>query len=113
MDMNNITIKEIKHIRSLLKGAQTDMASSFQIGQPYLIRLVTHYLTGRVKRVTPKEIILTEAAWIADTGRFMQALHEGTLNEVEPFPQDEEIIVGRGALIDAVRWKHELPKAQK
>lgn len=85
----------------------------YQVGQPYFIRLVTHYLTGRLKAVTAKELVLTEASWIADTGRFMNALREGKLNEIEPFPEHEEVIVGRGALIDAVRWLHPLPREQK
>lgn len=112
MDLDNLTVKEIKQINSLLKNGETSQ-SPFKVGEPYFIRTVTHHLTGRVKEVTAKEIVLTECAWIADNGRFMQAVCEGKLNEVEPFPQDEEVIVGRGALIDAVRWKFPLPKEQK
>lgn len=112
MDIDKMTIAEVKHIQSLLKGGP-EVHSPYRIGESYFFRFVTHYITGRVKRVTPKEIILTEAAWIADTGRFTQAIADGTLNEVEPFPQDEEVICGRGALVDAVRWKHPLPREQK
>jgi hypothetical protein len=54
--------------------------------------------------VTDNELVLSQAAWIADTGRFSNFVN-GTIepNEVEPFPQDEIVIVGRGSLIDAVR----------
>lgn len=113
MDLDSLTVKEAKALQSLLKGGSESAPSPYQIGQPYFFRLVTHYLTGRVKRVTPKEIVLSEAAWIADTGRFSEALATGKLNEVEPFPQDEEVIIGRGALIDAIRWKHALPTSTK
>lgn len=112
MNIDQLTVAEIKHIQSLLKGGES-VQSPFKIGEAYFFRFVTHYITGRVKCVTSKEIVLTEAAWIADTGRFMNALATGVLNEVEPFPQDEELVCGRGALVDAVRWKHELPKVQK
>ena len=69
IDIDSLTIKEIKHIQSLLKCTETKENSPYQVGQSYLFRLVTLYYTGRVKRVTPKEIILEDAAWIADTGR--------------------------------------------
>lgn len=110
MDIDNLTVKEIKHIQSLLKGSSTESVSPYQIGQAYLIRTVTLYYTGRVKRVTPKEIILEDAAWIADTGRFSDALKTGVLNEIEPMG---EVIIGRGAVVDAAKWTHELPKEKK
>lgn len=110
MDIDNLTVKEIKHIQSLLKGSTEKNESPYQVGQSYLIRTVTLYYTGRVKRVTPKELILEDAAWIADTGRFSDALTTGKLNEVEPMG---EIIIGRGAVVDAAKWDHALPKEKK
>lgn len=112
MDIDSLTVKEIKHIQSLLKGGE-ETKSPYSIGKNYFIRTVTHYLTGHLVRVTAKELVIKNAAWIADSGRFMQFLRDGTVNEVEPFPKDLEVIVGRGALIDAVEWRHELPSVQK
>lgn len=112
MEIDNLTVKEIKHIQSLLK-CPGEPSHPFQIGKNYFIRTVTHHLTGRLVKVTSKELVLQEAAWIADDGRFHDALKTGKLNEVEPFPQGEDVIVGRGSLIDAVIWKHALPKEQK
>ena len=85
--------------------------SSLVIGTKYLIRTVTHYYTGRLVAVTDTDLVLAGAAWIADMGRFSDALKNGTLNVVEPFPGNA--IVFRGGLIDAAEWNHELPKAQK
>lgn len=85
----------------------------WKIGENYLIRTVTHIDIGRLTAVTDKELVLVDAAWIADTGRYEQCVKEGQLSEVEPFPDDEPVIVGRGALIDAVRWLHDLPREQK
>jgi len=112
MNIDELTVKEIKHIQSLLKGPTTE-SHRWKIGENYFIRTVTHHLTGKLIAVTAKELWLVDAAWIADDGRFMDAIKEGKLNEVEPFPNGEEIPVGRGALIDAVRWKHPLPREQK
>jgi len=113
MNIDDLTVKEIKHIQSLLKSGSSESSHPYQIGKNYFIRTVTHHLTGKLVRVTSKELVLESAAWIADDGRFHDALKNGTLNEVEPFPPTLEVIVGRGALIDAVEWRFDLPLVQK
>ena len=74
----------------------------WQIGKIYLIRTVTMIDTGRLVEVTPHEIVLEDAAWIADTGRFGAALKSLNFSEVEPFP-DGQVAIGRGAIIDVVQ----------
>lgn len=78
------------------------------VGNNVFVRTVTHYYTGRIVELTATEIVLEDAAWIADTGRFSEALSTGQLNEVEPFPL--LVAVGRGALVDITVWPHELPR---
>ena len=85
--------------------------SPWQIGKYYLIRTVTMIDTGKLVAVTDQELVLEEAAWIADTGRFADALLKGVYGEVEPFP-DGQVIIGRGAIVDAVQIK-ESPRKQK
>lgn len=80
------------------------------VGEKYFFRTVTYHMTGRVKRVIGNLVELENAAWIADSGRFMQAIKEGKLNEVEP--------VGRAFLnircvVDFFPWKHALPEKQQ
>lgn len=111
MDIDNLTIKEVKHLQSLLRGP--DNTHPYRIGKNYFIRTVTHHLTGLLTKVGAKELVLENAAWIADDGRFHEALKNGTLNEVEPFPDGDEVIVGRGSIIDAIEWKHALPRQAK
>jgi len=79
-----------------------DKNRAWKIGEFYLIRTVTMFNTGRLIAVTDQELVLEDAAWIADTGRFAEALTTAEFKEVEPFPKGE-VIVGRGAVIDAVR----------
>lgn len=83
----------------------------YKIGAIYLIRTVTMIQTGRLVEVHDKELVLEDAAWIADTGRFSDALKNSKFNEVEPFP-DGRVIVGRGAVIDAVEIEAS-PREQK
>lgn len=81
---------------------------AFEVGKAYLFRLATVYRTGRVVRVTPQEIVLADSAWIADTGRFSEAVKTGKLNEVEPSPG--WVAISRGAIVDADEWTHPLPR---
>ena len=112
MNIDELTVKEIKHIQSLLKGP-IEASHPYQIGKNYFIRTVTHHLTGKLIKVTSKELVLVNAAWIADDGRFNEAIKDGKLNEVEPFPDGLEVIIGRGALIDCCEWQHLLPRSVK
>jgi len=107
MDIDSITLGQAKAIAAML-GINTPDQTAFEIGATYLIRTVTMIDTGVVQSVTNQEIVLTDAAWIADTGRFSENLKSAEFFEVEPFP-DGEVIIGRGAIIDAVK----IPKSPR
>jgi hypothetical protein len=111
MNIDDLKLGELKQIALLLNGAKPVDNSAWEIGKIYLIRTVTMIDTGRVVAVTEHEIILEEAAWIADTGRFADAVKNATFGEVEPFP-DGRVIIGRGSIIDAVQIKQS-PRSQK
>ena len=81
------------------------------MGKTVFIRTVTMYHTGRVVDMDDKFIVLEDAAWIADTGRFSDALKTGKLSEVEPV--EGLVRVSLGAIVDVFEWKHELPRIQK
>jgi len=89
----------------------SDTSEAWKIGQAYFIRTVTMYLTGRLVKLTAQELVLEEAAWIADTGRFSEAMKTGKFDEVEPF--HGPVIVGRGSIVDAQEWSLILPKEMK
>lgn len=81
------------------------------IGKNVFVRTVTHHYTGRLAGADAQFLELEEAAWIADDGRFADALKGGTLNEVEPYPGS--CLVGVGAVLDISEWLHDLPRTQK
>ena len=93
------------------------MKNVFEIGKNYLIRTVTHIDVGKLIQVTDKELVITNASWIADTGRFMNCIKDGiesqTSSEIEPFPEKANVIIGRGSIIDMVEYNHKLPSIQK
>ena len=107
--MKTVKIDGVDFVR---KADCTRKDGVWSVGERYFIRTVTMALSGRVVEVTPQEIVLAETAWIADTGRFADFLGGEEPKEIEPFPQDREVIVGRGSLIDAVQITG-LPRSQK
>lgn len=110
MDIDNLTIKEARELVKLV-GGSPGRSHSYKIGEKYIIRTVTFHYTGRIAAITDTDIVLDEAAWIADTGRWADALKNGTLNEVEPYPGG--CIIQRDNVIDAALWSHDLPRDQK
>jgi hypothetical protein len=67
-------------------------------GKNILVRTVTNFYTGRVVKETPEWLKLESAAWIADTGRFADAL--------------ASVIVMKAAFVDVTEIG-ELPTKQK
>lgn len=104
MNINEMTIGEAKELANMFGGQHAQDNSAWEIGKIYLIRTVTMIDTGRLVAVTPQELVLEDAAWIADTGRFSDAVAKAEFGEVEPFP-DGRVVLGRGAIIDAVQIK--------
>jgi len=102
LNIEEMTIGQAKELAAMFGGASSNNATAFEIGKNYLIRTVTMIDTGRVVAVNEQEIVLEDAAWIADTGRFADALKKCDYDEVEPFPSGR-VIVGRGSIIDAVQ----------
>ena len=92
--------------------AELPLDCPWSIGKNYFIRTVTHHHTGRLVAVTQQELLMENAAWIANDGRFEQAVASGEFDEVEMFPKDKRIIIGRGSVIDAVELEI-LPTSQK
>lgn len=87
----------------------------YEIGAPYFIRTVTMINTGILKSVGDQELVLTNACWIADTGCFSAQFElsgDDMFSDVEPWPSGNDVIIGRGAVIDATKL-NSLPTSQK
>lgn len=124
-DINKMTLAEIKDHQSV--NAEIEKAigcvpeeigdvgvscdSPYQVGTAYFIRTVTFYYVGKLKELFSGELILVDASWIPDTGRYGDALKNGKFNEVERIP--DFVIIPKSGIIDAVPWAHELPKDTK
>ena len=108
----NVSDETYELIKSQLSESESMDISSLQdlVGQSFFIRTVTYHLTGKVKKIIGNMIILENAAWIADSGRFMNAIKEGKVNEVEPVG---DALVNLNAITDMFPWRHKLPDTQK
>ena len=97
---DKLLTEEVKEINTF-----TDL-----IGQKIFFRTVSYFMLGRVKKQIGKIIELENASWIPCTGRFMQFIKDGKLDEVEPTGQH---FVNSEMIVDFFIWKHDLPKDQK
>jgi hypothetical protein len=88
-------------------------AYKFEIGQKYLIRTVTMILVGECVADYADAVGLKRASWIADTGRYQQAVATGVFSEVELYPADKEVFVFKGGIIDGFSADFELPSSQR
>ncbi len=116
LDDLKTSLQQINELKSLLGLSVSEMPSQhfFQIGKNYLIQTVTHYYLGELKSVGNQELVLGNASWVSDTGRYSDFV-KGSISdsnvEIEPILQDT--IIGRGALVSAVIWNSSLPKEVK
>jgi hypothetical protein len=107
MNINEMTIGQARELSSLFSTETTQALGAhketpFEIGESYLIRTVTMAWHGEVKKIAGDFLILCDAAWIADTGRFHDALKDANnFHEVEPAVND--VIVSCGSIIDATK----------
>ena len=100
----------LEELRNLLTGvsnsSRVDIETSedhpFEVDANYLIRTVTMIYTGKLVWVGTKELVLEKAAWIAETERWNETVKNCTFKEVEMYPADRKVIIGRGAILDAV-----------
>ena len=92
----------------LKKNLPAIAPSPYRVGDVVFVRTVTYHYTGRISAIYAGEIVLEDAAWIADSGRFGTALATGELSEIEPYPGS--VVVSRGAIVDVSPWAHPLPR---
>lgn len=109
--LEEMKLKDVMQLVGLLQNKNEVSNELWQIGKAYFIRTVTMHLIGKLKVITNKELLLEDAVWVADSGRFHNALKDGSLNETEPFVNS--VILNRDCIVDATIWQHLIPNEQK
>ena len=111
MDIDKMTIGDARNVASMFGGTSAHAEPCpFEVGKSYLIRTVTFFWVGRVARVVGAFLVLDDASWVADTGRYHKATSVGALKEVEPIGR---AYVGMGSIVDARDWTGDLPSDAK
>ena len=109
IEVSEETYEKIKD--QLMEEEQIDLNELEDfIGKKFFFRTVTYHLIGKVVKKVGQFFILENASWVADSGRFMNAIKEGTLSEVEPVGTCG---IGINTVIDFFPWTHKLPTKQK
>lgn len=103
------TYEAIKHQLSQEESLDVSQLEDF-IGKKFFIRTVTYHLVGKIENIVGEFFVLSTASWIGDSGRFMNAIKEGELQEVEPVGP---ALVNYKSITDMFPWKHKLPTKQK
>jgi hypothetical protein len=96
---------------ALKNNPEDEKKSIFKEGEKYFIRTVTYHLVGMVKEVRDNFILFDKMVWVADSGRFKQAIEEGELDEVEPCNVKGGVSIE--SIVDFFEWKHDIPTEQK
>lgn len=109
-------LKELTELEQKVKSKKdlvrfNKLEVPFEVGKAYFIRTVTYFATGRIKAIVGNFLVLEDAAWIADTGRFKEAIMEGKLSEVEPV--EVNMYLNVNSITDAFDWNLALPRKQK
>ncbi len=115
MDIDKLTIGEARQIAMAFGAAGVGASKRvpMPVGKTVFIRTVTNHYCGVVTQCVEDEVELTDASWIADDGRFHDALKSGSFNEVEPYPDGLHPVINRASIIDWCVVSFTAPRAQK
>ncbi len=82
------------------------------IGRKFYIRTITYHCVGKITKKVGSFLVLEDASWIADSGRFSDAIKDGfgISAEIEPVG---EMMVNLNSIVDMFIWKHSLPTKQQ
>ena len=109
VEISDETFEKLKE-QLLADGGKEIVSYEDMVGEKFFFRTVTYHMIGEVKKMVGRFAQLKNASWIADSGRFMNAIKDGTLSEVEPVG---EAFINLDTVVDFFPWKHPLPKDQK
>jgi len=110
MNMEEIEVnKKVYVLKSSIKAPPVKLSAKaaskshpYEVGKPWFVMTATHYYIGDLVLVTEGELVLENAAWVPETGRFNEFM-SGKIqpNELEPCG-DVPVIISRGAIIAAM-----------
>ena len=113
MNIENLTLKQIREIQALPAPGIPTTASHPLVGKNVIVRTVTMIYTGRLVATNNEVFELLDCSWIPETDRYMQFVENGSVKECEPYPSDLPVYINKGALLDMCELRKALPRSQK
>lgn len=103
-------------IGEALNGSVKSSDIPFEVGEAYFFRTVTYHTLGKVKKIVGNFLVLEEASWVADSGRFNEFINEGKVyesssSEIEPLEVNP--VISLSSIVDAFPWKFPMPRKVK
>lgn len=85
-----------------------DFVEVAEVGDNVVLMTDTFYWIGKIAKIGNSAVILDEAAWIADMGRFANALSSGPrgISEAEPVPGSGRMGVPLAHIRTYIPWPH-------
>jgi hypothetical protein len=108
MDFGELTANEFSKFQDALAKWGTS-CPDFQEGEVILIRTVTFYWVGRVKKVTSRFLHLEDATFIADAGEYDKTFKTGEFQRAMYLPGVHRVAIA--AIADVSPWPHKLKTA--
>lgn len=111
---NTIKIDDVEYVRKDAAQPAEFRDDEPPYGGVMLVQTVTAFYVGEVVAVHAQELVLRDACWVADTGRYHKFLQGSPTEqaEFEPLP-DGLVIIGRGSIIAAIPYTHGLIRVVK
>ena len=117
MNVEDLTIGQARQIAEMFGKLESwkpcPYAKAAFMDKPIMVRTVTMIYVGRLIAVGEHELTLVDVSWIPETGRWQQFIADGSINECEPYPAAQHVLIGRGSIIDVTAWTADLPSVQK
>jgi hypothetical protein len=92
-----LSIEELRAVSCCESNCPT---LGFTVGRIVLVRTVTYHYTGIVTSVGDGAVVLSDAAWVAVSGRFADFLKSGDVEEVEPYPDGVHVNIALQSIVD-------------
>jgi hypothetical protein len=108
--MKGEKMDKLKLIEAILESdcKSTNKKEFWKIGEDYCIRTVTMIYIGILKDFNDQELLLEDVAWVPDTSRWNEFLCGKKPQEMEPYQND--VIIGRSAILDATILKKRIER---
>lgn len=76
------------------------MNTELDPGKYYFFRTVTMIYTGMLDYSRTDAFVITKASWIADTGKFGQAIVDCNFLDVVHYPIDKKVFIFKSSLVE-------------